>query len=180
MMKLIFPILFLMMPAAALAHLDGVSLTDNNYRVELGSIPAENYQIEQLTTFSLSMESVEGGHVERFGGWIRLVKGDSIIFTSTDFETQDGTLDFETTFPGAGDYEMTVRLIDVVNAREATVIFPLKVEGEIVEEVAEVVASTGSSGQGLALITLIIGLFIGGGLAILAPRWRKPQVEVEK
>lgn len=166
MKKILFLVsaaLFLV-PSAGMAHLEGQAKVDNNYRVELGQFPQAEVKTDENVAFSLAMENVEGERVMDMSAWIRLSLDDAVIFSSTDFITDNGTLDFDYRFTQSGVYDMTIRVINLDNDDEANVIFPLEVSGPLAgEDGAGDDRMATASRRNLALFTLILGA-IGGGL----------------
>jgi len=164
--------LFFLFPQASLAHIDGNALEDGDYRVELGSFPEEDLQPGETILFSTVMENLEAEPVYKTKAWVRISQNDQILFSSADFTTDDGTIDFEYLFPRHGQYEMTIRMINTSNDDEATVTFPLQIGDEsLVGELTETpVAQQKDSRFNLAALTLIIGLLSGVFIARYRPK----------
>ena len=154
----IFLIVFFFYVPFTQAHLQGNALIDGNYRIELGSFPTD-YLVEENISYTIAMETIQGQRILNSSAWIRLAKEDTIIFSSSDFFTEDGLIDFSYEFADPGNYELTVRMVNINSGQEATVVFPLEVTGQSGDYVTGAINQTRS--RNLALLTLIIGI-IGG------------------
>lgn len=131
-------VLIILLPLTVSAHLDGYALENNGYRIELGQIPEDEIEVNQPASFTVGMEDAQGNRVLVSRAWIRLIKDERLLFGSTDYQTDDGIIDFNYVFQEAGDYYLTVRMDDVSQARLAEVVFPLKVkQGEVMEPALE-------------------------------------------
>lgn len=166
-MKIIFTILLLILSASpAVAHLNGEAIEEGGYRVELGRVP-ENLVVGENVAFSVSMENLEGQRISSTKAWVRLSLGDSILFSSTDFITDDGTIDFSATFMEPGEHEMLTRVVDIVNSKEVTVTFKVRVSQDPNIVLEDGVDNKKDANNGLALATLLIGLGAGGFLGMV-------------
>ncbi len=167
--------LSLCVPSLALAHIGGNAIEDGEYRIELGSFPEDGLNPNETIIFSAVMEDLEANPVFNSKAWIRISQNDEILFSSSDFITEDGTVDFEYLFADHGMYDMTIRMINTKNDDEATVTFPLEigdpnlaVEGGQVKQFAQ-----SGSRFNLSVLTLIIGLLSGVFLARYRPKSSK-------
>ncbi len=162
MIKYLFFIL-VFLPSAAFAHLDGEAVIDNGYRVELGK-DREALVLQENTSFSLAIESLEGERVRDSKAWVRLSLGDKVVFSSTDMQTSDGTIDFSVSFLEAGEYELLARVEDIEKEQQAKAIFSLdipKQQAEITQEIAQPVSSAAPIFLSLSIFTLLVGIVIG-------------------
>lgn len=159
-------------PNQVFAHAEGNAIEDGNYRVELSSFPEEDLQPFETIIFSVVLEDLEAEPIYETKAWVRISKNDQILFSSADLQTTDGTVDFEYLFPDHGDYEMTVRLVNLENEDEASVTFPLTIgDLSLVEEVTkEEQRIQRESNFNLSVLTLIIGLLSGVFLARYRPK----------
>jgi hypothetical protein len=110
------------------------------------------------------MEDENAKPVFETSSWVRITRGDEILFSSSDLQTNDGTVDFEYNFPTLGEYEMTVRMIGKEEHQEANVTFPVQVgddEQAALDKLTKQERRT--SNFNLAVLTLVIG-FISGVL----------------
>ena len=151
------------------AHLEGEAIEKDGYRIELGQVPQSAVAGENVT-FSLSMENLEGERISDIKAWVRLSLGDLILFSSTDFITDKGTIDFSATFMEPGDHEMLTRVVDIVNAKEVTVTFKVKVNPDPNAVVEVVPEDKNGANSGIALATLLIGLAGGAFLGMVFHR----------
>ena len=108
------------------------------------------------------MDNLEGERISATKAWVRLSLGDSILVSSTDFITDDGTIDFSATFMEPGDHDMLTRVVDIVNAKEVT-----QDPNAVIEDEPE---DKNGANSGVALATLLIGLAGGGFLGMVFHR----------
>jgi hypothetical protein len=162
MMKVLL-VTLLLLPVSASAHLDGEAIIDNGYRVELGQ-DRQSLALNENTSFSLAIESLEGERVRESKAWVRLSLGDQVIFSSTDMQTTDGTIDFSVTFLESGQYELLARVDDINAEQQASAEFVLEVpevQEEISQETKQPVSSLLAIFLSLSIFTLLVGIVIG-------------------
>lgn len=169
MKKIVLLFFFLLLaPVSVSAHLSGEAVTDNNYRIELGHLPLENIQPGENVSFTASMENLDGVGIMKTTAWIRVSLDDLILFSSTNFVTDDGTIDFSAAFEKSGVYDITVRIVDIEKEEEATGTFSLVV-GDPERPVPEAeIKQERKSNFNLAVLTLALGVIAG----ILLARYR--------
>ena len=162
----------LIWPFHAFAHIGGNAQVDGDYRIELGSFPESDLDPSKTIIFSAVMEDLDANPVYSTKAWIRISQENTILFSSADLETEDGTIDFEYKFPDNGTYEMMIRMINLENDDEATVTFPLEIgDLSLVGDLSEgSLAEQKGSRFNLAVLTLIIGLLVGVFLARYRPK----------
>lgn len=158
-------------PLSVFAHLNSEALKDNGYQFEIGQFPAEQPLSGKSTFFAIRFELENGNAVNNGEAWIRISKGDEILFSSSDFVTDDATIDFEYMFPDQGEYELTIRFIDSKTKEEATIKKMISVE---LNPEQKIIAATSSANQkqsnfNLAVLTFVFGALGGIILSRAAP-----------
>ena len=161
MIKYLF-FLLAFLPGVAFAHLDGEAIIDNGYRVELGQ-DREELVVNENLSFSLALESLEGERVLETKAWVRLSLEDQVIFSSTDLQTNDGTIDFSFSLKEPGGYELLARVEDLEKQEQATGNFVLEIKSEEVQEVVSQEQSQPMAALllSLSIFTLLVGIVIG-------------------
>lgn len=152
----------MIIPITAQAHLDGEGIIDGEYKVELGQ-SSQDIKVGEDTSFSLAMESLLGERVSEMNAWIRLSLGDSVVFSSTDMSTKDGTIDFSFNFLEPGEYEIKTRVRDAsTEDQEANAVFTLEVKGDLQEDVLEEPVVQVTTWSNKKIIALLVIIFFAG------------------
>ena len=166
----ILVLIALVFPFAASAHLEGEALYDNSYRVEVGHYPADIIYEKETVNFSIQLETEKGESIQNSNAWIRIAKGNDILFASADLSAADGKVDFDFVFPDAGEYEIMIRVTDKENDEDATVLWPITVEVNPALLVEGQEGNIRRNRFNLAVLTFILGGITGVLMARYRPR----------
>lgn len=149
-------------------------VVDNGYKVTINQFPQENPQIGRTIFYSYLLEYENSRTVNNVKAWVQISdssENNQVLFSSSDFQVSDSTVNFEYIFSKMGEYQISVRLIDIKLGEEITVKKIITVEDNPEKVVGDQVEhqSKRRSNFNFAVLTTILGVLGGIILARAVP-----------